>query len=264
MSTAAQLQAQKVTESDPVADPLIRYWERSVRLTDAQKNALHEISSKLRKEENDAMQQSAQKRRSAADALADAEKARDQRALAKAREALMAASKPALEIQARYHNKLQNVLTPEQKKEVEKNQVTLVIEDKTEPVKLSPQQISRVKARFSETEKAQGRDAAMMKLSDLVLPVLTRQQKTAIVSGRAARVSKELLERAGATPEQIERAKPLVDEIAKAADFDKLWPYPENELTVKLFARIRDILTPEQKVKLGGISSSGNFQRVGP
>ncbi len=187
----------------PAVEPLIQYWERSFRVTEDQKNALREIRNKAIKAEQDALQRTAEKRREAGDAMIAAQHAADQRAAAKASDAYAAACRPVFEIHERYYQQQQDVLTAEQKKQLEENLPALAIEDKTEPVKLSPQQIARVKARFSETEKAQGRDAAMMKLSDLVLPVLTRQQKTAILSGRAARVSKELLEPRGSDARAI-------------------------------------------------------------
>ncbi len=246
--------ADEIARAKNATEETIRFWERSVSVSDAQKKAFRELRMKNTRLTIAAYAKIADQRNKLGEAIRAAALARDEATYARLNKEERAMMEPIIELEGRAANKEFYFLTPEQQKRIKEHQPTIVIEDSTAPVKLSPAQLAHVLAWYAESEKAKGGDAGSRKLLSAVLPLLTSTQKMEILTARGDEFAKNILDRTKATPAQREQAKAIIKEVAKGIDFDKEWPH-FSSLGGKLHPRVRAIFPPDQQEKAGHYGS---------
>ncbi len=246
-------QNQSVSPSEE-ADDTIQFWERSFRVSDAQKKAYRTLVARHQKAYQDARSPIEPKGVELSQALYSANKVGDQVTFEKLKSELDALGKPLQKLAVQQAMEKSNFLTREQLERINENMPRIFVEDNTAPVKLSRENFARVMACYAETKKTKGSIVAFEKLPEATLSVLTASQKTEIVTAHANKYAGGLLERVDATPSQREQAKAIVANVVKGFNFDKAWP-DFSSLADTLHPQLKEIFTAEQKVTAGNLIS---------
>ena len=117
----------------------------------------------------------------------------------------------------------------------------------TKPVQLSDDQMKGASAALSQSAKGGDSEATFQELPQVVLHVLTAEQKTIIAKYRASSYINARFGNAALTAEQGKKVATIVDEWVKASHFETDWP-EFGSMKQVLREKTDTLLTAEQKI----------------
>lgn len=215
--------------------------DKIVKLTDAQKHRITEIIEARDKAMKDFQAQNAEKTQAAGKAFTEAYKSKNKEAIAKAQKDYQALYAPMHEIMKKSQADLAGVLTVQQQAALRESRLMTMIKYATDPVKLSPEQIKKIKAAMP---KAAGSESAERKSYEAIQQVLTPEQKATIVKHRATGYVKSMFFQAKLTPDQWKQVEAAYDQMIKDGTIKAAGGWEGYE---KLADKVNGLLTAEQK-----------------
>ncbi len=231
------------TGADAVIQQVI---ERFTAITPAQKEQMARIIDAFEKRTRELQAANHEKLLAAIRALEDARAAHDGAATARALQQLNRENEPLQEAHRKLTTELENILTPGQRKELRDGRAKFKIETIAAPVRLSDVQMNRAMAAYPEAYKAHDDEKIEEGMANVVLGVLTPEQKEQVSKHHAVGYMKGVFGRASLTDEQKKKVSAIVDELANDRRFDSDWPY-HNVMEKALHERVESLLTADQK-----------------
>jgi Spy/CpxP family protein refolding chaperone len=218
-------------------DWYVGYLDKAVRLTSEQKKSMNRIIQARNKSMWEYQVRHAQRLKAAGNALVVAYRSMDGDVVAKAQRDYQELHAPLHQLMRQSQHALMQILTVEQKARLREFEIMKAIESMTAPVKLSDDQIRKIKAAWP---KAGDYEAGVL-FQQAVQRALTLDQKIAIAKHRAVAFVKTAFCHAELTAEQLKQAEAVAAKWAKNPsskfeDFHKI-----------LRDKIQGLLTPEQK-----------------
>ena len=247
-------------------DGRIRDIERDVQITEAQKKAMSEIIKRFDKAYQDFVEANRKQFQARSEALRLAYLAKDKDAIAKAQTELNSLLRPTRVAWMKLGCELGSVLTPAQRRVFRERRITRWIKAETAPVQLGDEQMKTIMGRCVDPTKEDGSlvTEAMGALPQVVLEVLTREQKTQIATYRARSYVNAALGRVQLSGDQTKKIAAIVDDLVKELPFDRGWP-GFDAMQGELGEKIGALLSPEQlKAIKSSITRSGNTVPVSP
>ena len=229
----------------------VTYLDDAIGLTEKQKETMRGIIRERNKSMWDFQVRNAQSLKAAGEAVVAAYRSMERDAIARAQKEYQELQAPLHQIMKRGHDKLMQVLTTDQKSRLADFQITKAIEAMATPVKLSNDQIKRVRTIWPKADDLEAGPAAC---DEAVQQVLTTEQKITIAKYRAMEFVKAAFGAAKLSDDQLKQAELIVTELTK-----DLSVKPED-LHKTLTTKVDAILGPEQKeaMKKPWIGSGGN------
>jgi hypothetical protein len=219
--------------------------DKSVNLTEDQKQAITKIMEARDKAIKDFQTQNAEKLKAVTDAMMAAYKGKNPDVIAKAAKDCQDANAPMYELMKELPKELDDVLTPEQKAKQQEHQFTAWIKSLTDPVQISDEQMQKARAAYRELKQAGARAGEERKVPEIIQNLLTPAQRAKIFKHRAMNYVKSMFVPAKLTPEQMQQAEAAVDALGKQQDFNFDWG-----LYQKLSEKVNSLLTNGQKEAL--------------
>ena len=219
----------------------IENTDKVVNLTEDQKQAITKIFEAREQQTKDFQAKNAEKIKVALAALTEAYKSKDKEAIAKASKVYQELYTPMQETWKKSQADLMKVLTPEQRTKLSEFQLTTSVKAVTTPITLTEEQMGRIRAVWKEVQEGE-----LQKYSQVLMEVLTVEQKTAIAKYRLMDAVKGGFRRANLTADQLKAIEATCDELLKG--YFKLGLEPG--LWGKVAEKVNGLLTAEQKEAL--------------
>ena len=226
----------------------IQEIEQYTQITAAQKKKMGEIIDADNKSLAKLEASTHSKRISLAMACLAAQSAHDEAAAAKARKELLEIDQPIFNAMDKLTADLDNVLTPAQRKQFHEGRERSVINSCAAPVRLTDAQMNRAMAAYPKRDKGMDFEERM---AQVVLRVLTDEEKRQVVKHHAAGYVTNVFGRAKLSDDQMKRVSAIEDELANDRHFDSDWP-SHYSMEKELHKRVNSLLTAEQRAKVQG------------
>jgi Spy/CpxP family protein refolding chaperone len=223
------------TMGDPkaAANAHIQQLERTIQLTDEQKQAITSLFENQKVAIDKFAAESGPKLEAAAKAVNDAYKTQDQDAIARAQDDFNRINEPQAKLIKKFGDDLKKVLTRSQKAALQDANLRMTIKLYTDPAELKESQIKQLKEAFTNPIPGQTFEQALD-------AILTPQQKNIIAANQAKRYVKAVFAPIDFTPDQQKQ----VDEIVAAVEKDP--NLQGTEMHNALYQKILPLLTDEQ------------------
>jgi Spy/CpxP family protein refolding chaperone len=221
-----------------VAAWYIENTDNVVKLTEDQKQAITKVFEAREQQTKDFQAKNAEKIKAASAALVAAYNSKDKDAIAAANKVYQELYASARETWKKSQAELMAVLTPEQRIKLTEHQLTTSVKAITNPVSLSDEQWTRIRAGWKEAQEGE-----WQKYSQVLSEVLTPEQKAAIAKYRLMDAAKGTFRGANLTAEQLQAIEAACDELTKG--HTKLGLEPG--MWGKVSEKINSLLTAEQK-----------------
>lgn len=216
-----------------------------VGLSDEQKKAITEVIESRDKAMREFQSKQAEQLSAASKAISEAYQKNDKDAIAKATKAYQELYAPLYQVMKDSQKKLDDVLTPQQKEKQANHQVATWIKALTAPVELSDEQKQKAKAAYRELRKTAGHEPVEQKLPEVILKVLTPQQRVAINKQRLATYVKGMFARVKLTDEQNKKVEALLDKVCSDPNLTLDWKTYQSASQ-----KVEELLSKEQKEAL--------------